>query len=792
MRTVQVYIEGQLLDLFKDEQISVTSIQQNVQDISKVFSDFSQSFTVPATPNNNSIFEYFYENDIQSTIDHNVRREALIEIDLTTFRRGKISLEKAEIKNNRAHSYTITFYGEVTSLKDKFNDEKLVDLSYLQSYGHAYTGTEIQNRITDGSTNYTLRYPLITQRVLTYGDGGSNDISATGSSSIAFGELFPAIKVSGIFAAIKIRYGVEFQGAFLSDKRFQNCFLYCKNKNDFSFLTTTQDINLSTGGELVNQSTFSFNNYFDTSNNTLSYQYYDWFTIFPNVSPGPVNVQHIVNIEVTSAIPVAQYYIDVYINNVLSQTLDGTSTNTFIVANDQNVQGLNKTIYFRARSTATQDLNFRVTYQQLGTAFSSGNQNQVQNIFYSDSATLSLTATIDPIAYLPDMKVADFFTGVLKEFNLTCYGISKDVYQVEPLDDWYLKGAIVDITQYADIESIKVDRIKLFKNIVFKYAESKNVLNEAFKELNLREFGNAQIQYDYDGGEYKIEQPFENMMFNLFTGTSLQVGYTVDKDLNKYIPKPMLLYMNEQTAATFRYNDGGGAANLSQYMPFGQDMTLNAENFNLNFNAEISTFTLQTEPNTLFAVYYFGYLSNLFNLKNRKTTVKTNLPISLLTSLRLNDRVIIRDKRYIIESMKSNLSSGQVDFVLINDFRPVLADDGSTPERPIVIDSSAQCIQVPILLPSNCGQANVTTSNAGVTINPTSFTADGFTEVCVPANTNTIHIKSEDNADNLATEDLANQLITEQNDVEIYTIVVTYTYPDGSQNATSIIITQNA
>jgi hypothetical protein len=792
MRTVQVYIEGQLLDLFKDEQISVTSIQQNVQDISKVFSDFSQSFTVPATPNNNSIFEYFYENDIQSTIDHNVRREALIEIDLTTFRRGKISLEKAEIKNNRAQSYTITFYGEVTSLKDKFNDEKLVDLSYLQSYGHAYNGTEIQNRITDGSTNYTLRYPLITQRVVTYGDGGSNDISATGSSSIAFGELFPAIKVSGIFAAIKIRYGVDFQGAFLSDKRFQNCFLYCKNKNDFSFLTTTQDINLSTGGELVNQSTFSFNNYFDTTNNTLSYQYYDWFTIFPNVSPGPVNVQHIVNIEVTSAIPVAQYYIDVYINNVLSQTLDGTSTNTFIVANDQNVQGLNKTFYFRARSTATQDLNFRVTYQQLGTAFSSGNQNQVQNIFYSDSATLSLTATIDPIAYLPDMKVADFFTGVLKEFNLTCYGISKDVYQVEPLDDWYLKGAIVDITQYADIESIKVDRIKLFKNIVFKYAESKNVLNEAFKELNLREFGNAQIQYDYDGGEYKIEQPFENMMFNLFTGTSLQVGYTVDKDLNKYIPKPMLLYMNEQTAATFRFNDGGGAANLSQYMPFGQDMTLNAENFNLNFNAEISTFTLQTEPNTLFAVYYFGYLSNLFNLKNRKTTVKTNLPISLLTSLRLNDRVIIRDKRYIIESMKSNLSSGQVDFVLINDFRPVLADDGSTPERPIVIDSSAQCIQVPILLPSNCGQANVTTSNAGVTINPTSFTADGFTEVCVPANTNTIHIKSEDNADNLATEDLANQLITEQNDVAIYTIVVTYTYPDGSQNATSIIITQNA
>ena len=36
MRTVQVYIEGQRLDLFNDETISVTSKQQDVQDISKV------------------------------------------------------------------------------------------------------------------------------------------------------------------------------------------------------------------------------------------------------------------------------------------------------------------------------------------------------------------------------------------------------------------------------------------------------------------------------------------------------------------------------------------------------------------------------------------------------------------------------------------------------------------------------------------------------------------------------------------------------------------------------------
>jgi lipid A disaccharide synthetase len=161
MRTVQVYIEGQRLDLFKDEIVSVTSKQQDVQDISKVFTDYSQSFSCPSTPNNDAIFQHFYQNDVNSTIDHNIRRNAYIEIDLTTFRTGTISLEKSEVKNNQAYSYQITFYGDIANLKTKFADDKLQDLTLLNIYSHNYTGTEVKNRIIDGNTNYVVRYPLI-------------------------------------------------------------------------------------------------------------------------------------------------------------------------------------------------------------------------------------------------------------------------------------------------------------------------------------------------------------------------------------------------------------------------------------------------------------------------------------------------------------------------------------------------------------------------------------------------------------------------------------------------------
>jgi len=159
MRKVQIYVEGVQLDLFNDEQINVNSTIQNIADLSKTYSDFSQSFTVPATVNNNKVFHHFYNSDVykydQVQLNVNVRKSASIEINLTPFRTGKIQLEKANLKNGKPESYTLTFYGELTSLKDKFGEDMLSDLD-LDSLNHSYTGTEIYNRITDHSTDYDI------------------------------------------------------------------------------------------------------------------------------------------------------------------------------------------------------------------------------------------------------------------------------------------------------------------------------------------------------------------------------------------------------------------------------------------------------------------------------------------------------------------------------------------------------------------------------------------------------------------------------------------------------------
>jgi hypothetical protein len=166
-RQVAIFIETALaqtelnfsrLELFNDEKITVSSTIQNISDISKIFTDYSQGFTIPCSPINNAIFQHFYQNDVDATIDYQNRYNAYIEIDTILFRRGKIQLEKTNLKNGQPDSYSVTFYGAGVSLKDFFNEDKLSQLNY-STLDHDYTNTEVYNRvITDSSVvDYDVR-----------------------------------------------------------------------------------------------------------------------------------------------------------------------------------------------------------------------------------------------------------------------------------------------------------------------------------------------------------------------------------------------------------------------------------------------------------------------------------------------------------------------------------------------------------------------------------------------------------------------------------------------------------
>lgn len=777
MRKVDLYIETvensgnySKIELFNDEEITVSSSIQNIQDISKIFTDYSQSFTVPSSVVNNAIFEHFYNNDVDTLLDHNLRRNAYIEIDYMPFRTGKIQLEKAMVKNNQNENYSITFYGETLSLKDKFGDTKLKDLDY-SFVTTTYSGSDIQARITD-ATDYDMRFPLISsQRRWTYGDTTSTDISIPGGR-IDYTELFPALKIARIFEAIENKFSIDFQGLFLTDKRFTNCFLYCKNKETFEVFTTAQRIDITS---------------YDTSyNNILGHTLCNTTLDTIRITNEAVNSGLYINgssleIIISGCTNIsAIYYIDVYKNGTLYTTIVGSGNNTYDIYGVLN-QIVDETFYCVVKSNLAVTFNVQYLYTKNeskkevegGGVVKYTNYKYIVPIYCSQVVLSS--ANLDLSSLMPDMTVYDFLAGIFKNFNLTCYAKSKTIFQIEPLEDWYNKGRIIDITKYTTTEEISVSRVPLYKTIKFEHEQSQSFMNREFFDLFGKEYGDLNNTYNYDGADYQIKVPFENLLHSEFDGTMTQVGFCLTKkpDFKPYIPKPILLYMYDQQATSIKFYNGTTTNTLTTYMPFGQDMKQNSTNYSLNWGSDNSSLLNVPITQGKFATYYYGYLSNLFNKKNRITNVKTILPLSILTTLKLNDRLVIRDKRYIINQMNSKLTNGEVNLELINDFRPIKAKPTITTGKPTSV------VNTQILFPNFVKSASIATTTPGVTISPSTITSEQYVDITIPTDTNVYYGRITEDGNTRVSETFSNR-ITEQGEDKVIELEIEYTFEDGT------------
>ena len=94
-------------------------------------------------------------------------------------------------------------------------------------------------------------------------------------------------------------------------------------------------------------------------------------------------------------------------------------------------------------------------------------------------------------------------------------------------------------------------------------------------------------------------------------------------------------------------------------------LTTSSGEQNINFGAMINEYAAVSFSGTLFQNYYRNYISNIFNTKNRLIKIKARLPLSILLNYGLNDIFIIKGEKYRINSITTNLTSGEANLELL-------------------------------------------------------------------------------------------------------------------------------
>jgi len=639
------------LDLFNDETISITSAIQDVNDISKTKTDFSQSFTVPANENNNDILKHWYENSIDNGFNALKRKESYITLDTKIFRVGKMQLEKAELKDNLPQSYTLTFFGALVSLKDTFNGLLLKDLN-TGEFDFSYSGSDVRAKVTT-QTSSDVKYPLITSdKNWTY------TTISTLLGTINYGELFPALRLRKVLKLIENKFKITFQGTFIdSDSKFLNAYLLLKNSEIFK--PTGQLVKIDYQTKVGT----AFGIIFNLATDILNFTY---------LNPAFDAVIRRVTLNINNTVAGVKYSVYCFKDGVQVSKIDSVST-----------IGTQNLIVFSKSGTAIDNSNYNfylssespLTFTSTGTLYSQYRDTSGQLITTTTTITQSISQTtasfLSVASYMPDQKIEDFFSGVLKMFNLTCYSEIAGVYILEQLETFYANGNTIDLTKYLITDRKDVERTKPYNKINFQYEKSENLNSVNFLSSSRIAYGDLQAEFDVNGSGYDLKIPFENPLFSTLT-TNFSAGYLIKTDLKAYVPKPIILYDYGvlQTVPQYYFN----GTTSTTYNAFGAETLIGGVTYSLNFNNETSPMTNTLIPNSLYSQYYQNYLNNIYSVKGRIIKVDVKVPPSYLTSssttcLKLNSKIIISGKRYIINSFNTNLISGVVSLDLITDFR---------------------------------------------------------------------------------------------------------------------------
>ena len=691
MQSIQLYIEGQRVDMFKDESVSITQSIQNVKDIAKVFTEFTKTFTLPASKTNNKIFKHYYNFDITGGFDARTKKDATLELNYLPFKKGKIKLEGVDLQNRRPKSYRITFFGNAVTLKDLLGEDKLNALTELNTLNENFASSDIKTALQRNPASNDVVVPIITHSKRLYYDSGDNTHN-TGNlyygsgqkHGLAWNELKYALRVHKIIEAIEDRYGITFSTDFFntSNDVYYDLFMWLHRKKG----VVSSGLQIESYIELIKEWTVGYGTTSPTGALPVSRMSTTSTLVF-DMPPQATGSDFYLTLLRSSS---GNYNITINKDSVEIYSENNVTTATKIIDLTSHISNLSS-------YTVTLSYSSPITFSDIEwyTEYTRPIVGTVSTTHSTGAFTTGTNFEFIISEQIPEIKVIDFLTGLFKMFNLTTFVEDDGTIYVDTLDNFYANKKSIstayDISEFVDVKSSQVNTALPYREVSFSYEDTDTFLAATHNQLFNQEWAKTDYSQTDDNGNvvdgslYNVVAPFGHPKYERLididteSQTDIQWGYSVDDNQESYIGKPLLFYpVYTNPSETISFIDvvnADGTYNTHSAVSGSVNMPSNSVSFssgtstaNINFKLEKNEYTGDSSfTGTLFENYYSTYITNVFNTKNRITKVKAYLPLKILLNFTLADRFDINGKRYKINSIETNLATGESNIELLNE-----------------------------------------------------------------------------------------------------------------------------
>ena len=657
-------IDDTPVDLFNDESVSLTRQLKDLQDLSTVWTDYTQDFQIPASETNNAIFsDWFDENLVLGAWNPNLGKDATIFINSLPVYYGRIELIGCKFKNGLPQLYNLVFYGTTKKILDIWGQSLLNSISWA-SYNHTADYANIQL-----SWNQSLLSGDILWPIADYNQGwrysqmkGVNG-NIRDPRGVEVDDLRPSIRLRAMLTNVFLSAGYTLSGSFLTRPEMDDLYV----------------LPMQTAGPLYDP-TYYATGKFEASITPFTYTKTTFGTlsyipiIFPNVISNPSGNYNSATGEYTAnRYGNYSFYVGFDVNFTGSGSIAFVWMVNGRVMKNQFVNSSTGGVFYSYfdKALSAQD---KVTFAYR--TYSVCNAPTIMYFACTIAPQGIKGTTVSMADAMPKVQVKDFVNGVLKTFNCILIPTGDTTIEIHNLNDWYALGTTKNWTQYIDVTDIEHDKLPIPKTIAMRHKENGMLASDYYRMINTRDYGSIEFNplIDYPTDTFELESMFcvivpqqmneVNANGQKIRNTDLQIPVFMDQDSNSLqLDLTLFYYGGKYTVSNQYYFDGNLQTQLPLMTSYSAFPTTNAT-YSLAFGLE-TTISGDAPTATLWDMYWSDYLSRMYSTQSRLVKMNGVIPVGEWLTLKLNDTIAISGNYYKLQSLQYDMLTERASLELI-------------------------------------------------------------------------------------------------------------------------------